>query len=259
MNMRNVLMAAAMGVALISPLALAQTLIKVEPNSMMRLPAVTSVLMLERLEVADHGTLLVPAGVSEIRVAHINLGPAARIAIAPSEGSFRLEAATGDIASGAQITARGAPGTFERPAVAGRTLAIRLEDVTTESLIIDVRGGKGTPGYAGLAGANGKAGGCTWGQASQGFDGYDGGDGQAGAPGGHLRVEVPQAFPTERLTIRVEGGEGGQAGSAGAGGTGGASKDCWIYATNSARNGRPGQAGQTGAMGAPGSADIITF
>lgn len=257
--MRNVLMTAAFTAALFSPFALAQALIKVEPNSMMRLPGNSSVLLLERLEVADHGTLLVPAGLSEIRVAYIHLGPEARIAIAPSERSFRLEAVTGEIAAGAQITARGAPGTYERPAVAGRTLAIRLEDVTTESLLIDVRGGQGTPGYAGLMGANGKEGGCLWGQSSQGLNGYDGGDGHVGASGGQVRVEVPQAFPTERLTVHVDGGEGGLAGAAGAGGTGGTSKDCWIYDTRGARNGRPGQAGQPGAMGAPGSADIITF
>lgn len=256
--MRNVLITAAFA-ALFSPMLVAQGLIKVEPNSMMRLPGNTSVLLIERLEVADHGTLLVPAGLTEIRVASIYLGPDARIAIAPSERSFRLEVATGEIASGAQVTARGAPGTFEHPAVAGRTLVVRLENVTTESLLIDVRGGKGTPGYVGLMGANGKAGGCLWGQSSKGLDGYDGGDGHAGASGGHLRLEVPQAFPTERLTVRTEGGEGGMAGAAGVGGTGGASKGCWIYDTAGARNGRPGQAGQTGAMGAPGSADIITF
>ncbi|MFI8479763.1 collagen-like protein [Pseudomonas sp. NPDC078700] len=257
--MRNLVMSAAFAAVLFSPLALAQALIKVEPNSMMRLPGNTSVLLLERLEVADHGTLLVPASLSDIRVASIYLGPNARIAIAPSERSLRLEVAGGEIASGAQITARGAPGTFERPAVAGRTLVVRLENVTTESLLIDVRGGKGTPGYAGLMGATGKTGGCLWGQSSKGLDGYDGGDGHEGAAGGHLRVEVPQAFPTERLTFQVEGGEGGMAGAAGAGGAGGASKGCWIYSTSGARDGRPGQAGQAGAAGVAGSADIITF
>lgn len=257
--MRNTLITSMLITALFSPLVLAQAVIKVEPNSMMRLPATTGLLLLERLEVAEHGTLLVPAGVNEIRVAYIVLGPEARIAIAPTERSFRIEAAAGDIASGAQITARGAPGTFQRPAIAGRKIDIRLENVNTDSLLIDVRGGKGTPGYSGLGGANGHAGGCIWGQSSKGHDGFDGGNGQDGAVGGKIRVEVPQAFPVDRIIVRVEGGEGGNAGIAGAGGAGGASKDCWLYSTDNARDGRPGATGIVGAAGPSGAADIITF
>ena len=45
---------------LVSPVALAQS-VSVETNSLMRLPSSTSVLQLERLDVADYGTLLIPA------------------------------------------------------------------------------------------------------------------------------------------------------------------------------------------------------
>ncbi|EPN62530.1 hypothetical protein A245_13685, partial [Pseudomonas syringae pv. actinidiae ICMP 19096] len=48
--------------ALFSPLALAQTII-VAPHSLMRLPGNSSVLQVERLEVSDYGTLLIPAGI----------------------------------------------------------------------------------------------------------------------------------------------------------------------------------------------------
>ena len=49
--------------ALCSPFAHAEV-VQVEANSMMRLPANVAVLTLEKLDVADYGTLLIPAGVS---------------------------------------------------------------------------------------------------------------------------------------------------------------------------------------------------
>ncbi|MEL6078734.1 hypothetical protein, partial [Stenotrophomonas maltophilia] len=50
-----------------SPLAVAQV-VQVETNSFMRLPNTASTLQLERLDVADYGTLLIPANVTELKV-----------------------------------------------------------------------------------------------------------------------------------------------------------------------------------------------
>ncbi|MDH1264656.1 MULTISPECIES: collagen-like protein [unclassified Pseudomonas] len=245
--------------ALLSPLAMAQTVVDVNSHTMLRLPTTSSVLVLERLQIADHGTLLVPAGLTEIRITELRLGRDARIAIAPSEQTLHLNVVQGDIAEGAQITARGAPGTHEKAALPGRTLNIRLEKVVTQTLLIDARGGAGVPGFHGLDGADGKPGGCAWGDASRGHDGLDGADGQTGAAGGKVRLEVPQDFPIERMQVRVEGGEGGPAGKGGKPGAGGASTGCWLYSTDGARDGRPGQPGLVGGQGAHGSVDIVRF
>lgn len=245
--------------ALFSPLALAQAVIEVDSHAFMRLPSNTSVLLLDRLEIADHGTLLIPAGLTEIRVAQLRLGREARLAIAPGEQALRLEVADAEIASGAQISARGAQGSAENPALPGRDLSVRLQVVTVESLMLDARGGAGAPGYAGLAGADGKPGGCTWGEASRGHDGLDGGDGQPGAAGAQVRLEVPQGFPVEQLQVRVDGGSGGQPGAPGAAGQGGVSKGCWVYSTDGARDGQPGQAGRAGEPGAAGALNVVQF
>lgn len=253
--MRNWLVLA----ALVSPLVMAETVIEVESNSFMRLPSNTSVLLLDRLDIADHGTLLIPAGVTELRVAQLRLGRDARLSVAPSERELRLEAVAAEIASGAQISARGAQGSSEQPALPGRNLSLRLQVVSVESLLVDARGGNGAPGYAGLAGADGKPGGCTWGEASRGHDGLDGGDGQPGAAGAQVRLEVPEDFPVESLQVRVEGGAGGLPGSPGAGGQGGVSKGCWLYSTAGAGDGKPGQAGRAGEMGPAGALNVVRF
>ena len=242
-----------------SPLALAQAVIEVDSHAFMRLPSNTSVLLLDRLDIADHGTLLIPAGLTEIRVAQMRLGREARLAIAPSEHALRLDVAAAEIASGAQISARGAQGSAEKPALPGRDLNVRLQVVSLESLILDARGGAGAPGYAGLAGADGEQGGCTWGEASRGHDGLDGGDGQPGAAGARVRLEVPQGFPVEQLQVRVDGGSGGQPGVPGAGGQGGMSKGCWLYSTDGARDGKPGQAGRAGESGPAGAVNVVRF
>ena len=248
---------------LISSWVFADTQVQVDAHGLLRLPANLEVLVLERLDVAEHGTLLVPAQVSEIRVTQLKLGPQARIAIAPSERALRLVIERAEIASGAQVIARGAAGTFESPALPGRSLHIRLQSIEAQELmqllLIDARGGNGAPGYAGLDGADGKPGGCTWGQASKGHDGQNGGDGQPGAAGGKVRIEVPSAFPVELLQGRVEGGEGGPAGAGGKPGVGGASKGCWLYSADGAAGGRPGQAGQAGPRGANGALDVVRF
>jgi hypothetical protein len=255
LSMRNVLLLA----ALVSPMALAQNLIDVQSHALLRLPATSSVLRVERLHVADHGTLLIPAGLTEMHVADLRLGRDARIAVAPGQQAFRLEVLSGEIAAGAQISVRGSPGSFVQPALPGRSLTIRLVDVLAPALLVDARGGMGTPGYVGLDGADGKPGGCTWGQASRGHDGLNGGDGQAGAVGGQVRLEVPGDFPLERLQVLLDGGAGGAAGNGGGAGAGGASKGCWLYSTQHARGGRPGQAGQAGVAGPAGNLDIVRF
>ncbi|MFP5422430.1 MAG: collagen-like protein [Gammaproteobacteria bacterium] len=245
--------------ALFSPLALAQAVIEVDSHAVMRLPSTTSVLLLDRLAIADNGTLLIPSGLTEIRVAQLHLGRDARLAIAPGDQVLRLEIETADIASGAQISARGARGSAEKPALPGRNLSLRLQAVTLENLVLDARGGTGAPGYAGLAGADGKPGGCTWGEASRGHDGLNGGDGQPGAAGAQVRLEVPQDFPVEQVQVRLDGGSGGQPGAPGAGGQGGVSKGCWFYSTDGARDGTPGQAGRAGEPGPAGALNIVQF
>ncbi len=253
--MRNLLLVA----ALFSPLALAQAVIEVASHGMMRLPTTASTLHVERLRIADHGTLLIPANLTEMRVTELHLGRDARIAIAPADHTFRLEVLSGEIASGAQISARGARGTPQQPALPGRALNIRLQAVVAESLLLDARGGSGAPGYAGLDGADGEAGGCTWGQASRGHDGQNGGDGQAGAAGAQVRLELPADFPAQVLQVLLDGGAGGVAGRAGQGGRGGLSKGCLLYSTQGAGDGRPGQAGNAGAAGPSGSVDLLRF
>ena len=64
--------------AFISPLACAQV-VSVETNSLMRLPNTASTLQLEKLEVADYGTLLIPSNVTEVTVGELHLGREARI------------------------------------------------------------------------------------------------------------------------------------------------------------------------------------
>lgn len=243
----------------VSSWALAESQVRVDAHGLMRLPGNLEQLVLERLDIADHATLLVPAEVREIRVTELVLGRDAHIAIAPSEQAFRLDVERAEIAAGAQLSARGAAGTFEKPAMPGRNLHIRLQTVTAQVLLIDARGGNGTPGYAGLDGADGKPGGCTWGQASKGHDGQNGGDGQAGAAGGRVRLEVPVDFAVEMLQGRVDGGSGGAAGVGGKPGKGGASKGCWLYSADGAADGRPGQPGRPGSQGVAGSLDVVRF
>jgi hypothetical protein len=120
--MRSLLLLA----ALCSPMVLAQALIEVESHALLRLPATTDVLSIERLSIADNGTLLIPPGLTEIRVSELRLGREARIAIAPSERPFRLHVGRGDFAAGAQISARVGPGSRLKQSVPGRTLRIRL-------------------------------------------------------------------------------------------------------------------------------------
>lgn len=91
-------------VALCSPFVHAES-VKVDPNTLMRLPANASVLQLEALEVADYGTLLIPAGVTQVNIDQLRLGHEARITIVPAERAIELRAAYAEFGEGSQINA----------------------------------------------------------------------------------------------------------------------------------------------------------
>ena len=241
--------------ALISPLACAQV-VNVETNSLMRLPNTASTLQLERLEVADYGTLLIPSNVTELTVGELHLGREARIAIVPGEQALELKISRADLSEGSQITARGAPGTYQKAARSGRNLNLQIKALNAPQLHVDARGGAGAPGFFGLDGANGQAPGCTWGQAGRGADGSDGSNGQPGAPGAMVKLAVPHEFPAEKIKVQVAGGAGGQAGPGGKPGAGGKAKGCVIYTTDGGKSGKPGADGQPGAAGAAGSVTV---
>lgn len=241
--------------ALCSPLAQAQV-VTVETNSLMRLPNTTSNLQLERLEVADYGTLLIPSNVTEVKVGELRLGREARITIVPGEQGLQLNVDRADLDAGSQITSRGAPGTYQKAARPGRNLNLRIASLQAAELSVDARGGSGAPGYVGLDGANGEDPGCTWGQAGRGADGDNGGDGQPGAAGAQVRVELPRDYPAEQIKVWVDGGAGGLAGAGGKPGTGGKSKGCLVYRADGGKSGRPGAEGHPGSAGPAGSVTV---
>ncbi|MBP5076838.1 collagen-like protein [Pseudomonas chlororaphis] len=240
---------------LCSPLVQAQV-VTVETNSLMRLPNTTSNLQLERLEVADYGTLLIPSNVTEVKVGELRLGREARITIVPGEQSLQLNVARADLEAGSQITSRGAPGTYLKAAKPGRNLTLRITSLQAGELSVDARGGTGAPGYVGLDGANGEEPGCTWGQAGRGADGDNGGDGQPGAAGALVRVELPRDYPAEQIKVWVDGGAGGVAGAGGKPGAGGKSKGCFVYRADGGKSGRPGAEGHPGPAGPAGSVTV---
>ncbi len=246
--MRNLVLLA----ALFSPLAMAQAII-VAPHSLMRLPGNSSVLQVERLEVSDYGTLLIPAGIDDVKIGQLVLGHEARIAIVPGVQTFKLVVDQGEFGDGSQITARGAPGTFEKPALPGRNLTLRVNNISAEQLSIDARGGAGGPGYFGLDGGTGEEPGCTWGQAGRGHNGENGGNGHDGAAGAQVRLELPYSFAAERIKVNVEGGAPGKGGEGGKAGKGGASKGCIVYRADGGKAGRPGEPGQPGVAGPAGA------
>jgi len=249
--MRNLVLLA----ALFSPLAMAQAII-VAPHSLMRLPGNNSVLQVDRLEVADYGTLLIPAGIDDVKIGQLVLGHEARIAIVPGVQMLKLVVDHAELGTGSQITARGAPGTFEKAPLPGRNLTVRVQNLSAEQLSIDARGGAGGPGYAGLDGGNGEAPGCTFGQAGRGYDGDNGGNGRDGAAGALVRLELPQSYPAERIKVNVEGGAPGKGGEGGKAGKGGASKGCIVYRADGGKAGKPGEVGQPGVAGPAGSLTV---
>lgn len=241
--------------ALISPLACAQV-VSVETNSLMRLPNTASTLQLEKLEVADYGTLLIPSNVTEVTIGELHLGRDARIAIVPGEQALELKVSRADLSEGSLITARGAPGTYLKAARSGRNLNLQIKSLNAPKLTVDARGGAGAPGFVGLDGANGEEPGCTWGQAGRGFDGSNGSDGQPGAAGALVRLEVPRDYPSEQIKVQVAGGAGGLAGPGGKPGAGGKAKGCLVYKADGGKSGRPGVDGQPGPAGAAGSVTV---
>ena len=249
----------ALMLCLCTTITLADSQIQVPANSLMRLPASSASLQLQRVEVADHATLLIPAGITELRIGELMMGREARIGVAPSEQPLRLVVQSADVGVGAWISAKGAPGTYVRPATPGREISVKMHTLTLESLTFDVRGGRGTAGYAGLDGAHGQPGGCTWGSASAGYDGQDGSDGHPGAPGGKVTLEVPHHVEVERVQVLLDGGAGGPAGTPGQGGRGGAGKDCWLYGVKGAPDGNTGRPGREGSAGPEGALQVLRF
>lgn len=185
--MRNLMLLA----MLATPLAQAESL-EVAANSMLRLPDKSASVHLTHLRVADSATLLLPASLAELKVDQLELGRDARIAIAPSDSPLLIEARSARLGEGSEFSAPGAAGSYQRAARSGRSLDLKLAELDAERVAIDARGGAGAPGYVGLDGANGQAGGCTWGQASRGANGDNGGNGHDGAPGGRIRLSLPQ-------------------------------------------------------------------
>jgi len=240
--------------ALISPLACAQV-VSVETNSLMRLPNTASTLQLERLEVADYGTLLIPSNVTEVTVGELHLGRDARITIVPGEQALELKVNRAELSEGSQITARGAPGTYQKAARSGRNLNMQIKALRAPQLLVDARGGAGAPGFRPRR-ANGQAPGCAWGQAGRGADGSDGSDGQAGAPGAAVKLAVPRDYPADKIKVQVAGGAGGVAGPGGKPGAGGKAKGCLVYKADGGKSGKPGVDGQPGMEGAAGSVTV---
>ena len=244
--------------AFVCPWACAQVL-QVETHSLMRLPNTASTLTLERLDVADYGTLLVPSNVTQLSIGQLHLGREARIAIVPAQQPLAMSVTQAELADGSQITSRGAPGTYTKAARPGRDLNLRFNTLNAPVLSVDARGGTGAPGYVGLDGANGQAPGCTWGSAGRGADGSNGSDGQPGAAGALVRLELPRDYPAERIKVAVDGGAGGAPGPGGKPGAGGKAKGCFVYTADGGKSGKPGAAGQPGPAGAAGTVTVQRF
>jgi hypothetical protein len=252
--MRNLCLLA----ALFTPLAMAES-VSVDAHSLLRLPTSSSVLSLERLDVADYGTLLIPASLTDLSVNELRLGHEARIAVVPSERELHLTAAHAELSSGSQILSRGAPGTHQKAARPGRNLDLQFKSLDAVELNIDGRGGAGAAGYAGLDGGSGEAPGCTWGAAGRGGNGDNGGDGLPGAAGAQVRVRLPASFAAEAIKVRTDGGSGGEPGAPGKAGAGGKSKGCLVYRADGGKPGREGLPGRAGEAGAAGSLSVQRF
>ncbi len=108
--------------------------------------------------------------------------------------------------------------------------------------------------------ASGKTSGCLWGSALKSAgDGQDGADGQTGAPGGVVRLEVPEQFDVEKVKVRLEGGAGGAGGKPGKAGPRSGEKGCWFYSVAGEKPGAEGQGGAEGAKGSEGRLDVKRF
>jgi hypothetical protein len=237
--------------------ASADTQVKVEANTFLRLPAAGASLLLNRLELGVHATLILPASLKELHVDQLLLAANAHIGIVPDPQDFLLSVGRAELAPGSYISARGAAGNINKPATPGRNLHVRLEHVQLTDLTLDVRGGAGAAGVRGQDGVAGESGGCFWGQADAGASGQAAGAGEPGAAGGAVRLEVPADFPAQALQINLQGGMGGPAGVPGMGGRGGAMTDCMIYDVDAARDGQSGSVSHAGGSGAEGSFKLL--
>ena len=126
--------------------------VKVQANSVMRLPKRAQELRLRRVEIGEDAALLIPLEVSVLRIEELHMAKNARIGVAPGEERISIEVVSGRLADGSIISAPGATGTFRQSAGNGRDLTLRLQAVEVESLLLDARGGVGAPGYDGLTG-----------------------------------------------------------------------------------------------------------
>ncbi|MHC3969441.1 collagen-like protein, partial [Pseudomonas aeruginosa] len=123
--------------------------VKVQANSVMRLPKRAQELRLRRVEIGEDAALLIPLEVSVLRIEELHMAKNARIGVAPGEERISIEVVSGRLADGSIISAPGAPGatgTFRQSAGNGRDLTLRLQAVEVESLLLDARGGVGAPG-----------------------------------------------------------------------------------------------------------------
>ncbi|MBF3359577.1 collagen-like protein, partial [Pseudomonas aeruginosa] len=108
--------------------------VKVQANSVMRLPKRAQELRLRRVEIGEDAALLIPLEVSVLRIEELHMAKNARIGVAPGEERISIEVVSGRLADGSIISAPGATGTFRQSAGNGRDLTLRLQAVEVESL-----------------------------------------------------------------------------------------------------------------------------
>lgn len=96
--------------------------VKVQANSVMRLPKRAQELRLRRVEIGEDAALLIPLEVSVLRIEELHMAKNARIGVAPGEERISIEVVSGRLADGSIISAPGATGTFRQSAGNGRDL-----------------------------------------------------------------------------------------------------------------------------------------
>ncbi len=98
--------------------------VKVQANSVMRLPKRAQELRLRRVEIGEDAALLIPLEVSVLRIEELHMAKNARIGVAPGEERISIEVVSGRLADGSIISAPGATGTFRQSAGNGRDLTL---------------------------------------------------------------------------------------------------------------------------------------
>ena len=85
--------------------------VKVQANSVMRLPKRAQELRLRRVEIGEDAALLIPLEVSVLRIEELHMAKNARIGVAPGEERISIEVVSGRLADGSIISrpARPAP------------------------------------------------------------------------------------------------------------------------------------------------------